>query len=151
MERVNTDLLMLRNCRPIVCIPCPESGCCELSTVMWCLRQCVHCKSSLLVHVEMMLVNVQEQRLVFRHHSLIRPLAVANATPNFAGKPDSGKDAEVRLWTSFSSLCIARCRFPPITAAGLVAPVGSFRVFLSQGKRRGEECNGYITAASWLI
>lgn len=42
-------------------------------------------------------MNVQVQLLLFRHHSLILSLAVANVMPNLAGKPDSVKGAEVRL------------------------------------------------------
>lgn len=107
VARATTNLLMLKNCRPIACILCPESGCCELPAVMQCLHQCVHHMSFLLVRVEMMLVNVQAQLLVFRHHSLVLPLAVANAMPNLAGKPDSGKEAEVGLRSDYGPL------FPP--------------------------------------
>lgn len=44
---------------------------------------------------ELMLLNVQVQLLMFRHHCYILPLAVASVIPNLAGKPDSGKEAEV--------------------------------------------------------
>lgn len=46
---------------------------------------------------ELMLLNVQVQLLMFRHHCYILPLAVASVIPNQAGKPDSGKEAEVSL------------------------------------------------------
>ena len=94
-------------------------------------------------------MNVQVQHLVFRHHSLILPLAVANAMPNLAGDPHPGKETEVRVRSDYGPL------LPPfklpilhITASGLVAGMGSFRVFMNQGKRRGKECKEYIAVVS---
>lgn len=81
-------------------------------------------------------MNVQVQLLVFKYHSLILPLAVANAMPNLAGEPHSGKETEVRVRSDYGPLLPPfKLPIPHITAPGLVAGMGSFRVFKNQGKK----------------
>lgn len=121
-EGVNTNLLVLKNCRPIACIPCSQSGCCELSAVKQRPHWCVHQKPSLLVDVEVMLVNMHVELLVFRHHCLLLPHAVANATPNLVvnqnlvRKQKSGSDLTMNL---FFLPLNCPLHVPNMTAAGL--------------------------------